>query len=430
MNKTTPACRVSLRPLLAAFVLALGMAPFARAAAPAAAPVLRSGDLVAVIGDSITEQKLYSLYIEQYLLLCQPAENLMAMQFGWSGERASGLVSRVNNDVLGFKPTVATTCYGMNDGGYSPVSDGTLAAYKKSMTEAVQKLKAGGVRVIVVGSPGVVDSKSFKRPNADAPTYNETLAALAKTAREVAEVEGVRYADVNGVMMEAMTKAKAARGEGYLLAGDGVHPSGNGHLAMAYAFLKALGVSGDIGTLGIDYASGRVIGSPGHTVLGYEKGVLSVESTRYPFCFTGKEDGNDSRGMTPYLPFNDDLNRFRLVVKNAPARALVTWGANFKEFTAAELAAGINLAAEFPENPFQAPFAAATAAFRDQQNFETAGIKNMLNPIGRWRIDVPEGAAHYDALQAMVTAKSAALRAASRAAVKPVKHQIMISPAS
>ena len=395
-----------------------------------AEPALRSGDLVAVIGDSITEQKLYSLYIEQYLLLCHPAENLMAMQFGWGGERASGLVSRVNNDVLAFKPTVATTCYGMNDGNYKPVEPATVDAYRRSMTEAVKKLKAGGVRVIVVGSPGVVDTKSFKRSGADADTYNQTLAALRDVAREVAAAEGVRFADVHAAMMDAMTKAKAARGADYLIAPDGVHPYGSGHLAMAYAFLKALGVDGDIGTLTVDYAAGTATGSPGQRVTGYSAGQLSVESTRYPYCFAGKEDGNDTRAMSAFVPFNDELNRYRLVVKNAPARTSVTWGGASKEFTAAQLAAGINLAAEFPDNPFAEPFAIATKVLQAQQAFETAGIKNMLNPLGRWRIDLPEGASHYDSLQKMIMTKSEAGRAASASAVKPVVHQITIKPAS
>ena len=37
---------------------------------------LQKGDSVAVIGDSITEQRLYSMYIEDYLLMCQPAADL------------------------------------------------------------------------------------------------------------------------------------------------------------------------------------------------------------------------------------------------------------------------------------------------------------------------------------------------------------------
>lgn len=415
---------LQLRRLIA--VTALFCAPvLSRSAEPA----LRPGDLVAVCGDSITEQRLYSLYIEQYLLLCQPEQNLMSMQFGWSGERAPGLVSRIDSDVLTFKPTVATTCYGMNDGGYKAVEPATTETYRKAMTEAVQKLKAGGVRTIVVGSPGVVDTKSYQRPGSDAASYNATLAALRDTARDIATAEGVRFADVYDVMMDAMTKAKAARGENYLIAGDGIHPYANGQIAMAYAFLKALGVSGNIGTLTVDYPGNRAIGTIGHRVTGYKQGVLDVESTRYPYCFSGTETGTDTRAMSAFLPFNEDLNRFILVVQKAPANAKVTWGTASKTFTAAQLAAGINLAAEFPENPFSKPFADATKVIQAQQDFETTGIKNMFNPLGRWRNVLPEGASHYDELKKMIITKSEAMRAASRTAVKPVTYQITITPA-
>jgi len=81
---------------------------------------LQKGDYVAVIGDSITEQRKYSLFIEEYLTMCQPALELKQTQFGWSGETSWGFEARMKNDMLRFKPTVATTCFGMNDGGYSP----------------------------------------------------------------------------------------------------------------------------------------------------------------------------------------------------------------------------------------------------------------------------------------------------------------------
>jgi hypothetical protein len=52
----------------------------------AAEAKLQEGDFVAVIGDSITEQRLYSVYTEDYLLMCQPAQKLRAMHFeGVSG---------------------------------------------------------------------------------------------------------------------------------------------------------------------------------------------------------------------------------------------------------------------------------------------------------------------------------------------------------
>ena len=56
--------------------------------------------------------------MEDYLLMCQPTEGQKIVQFGWSGEQAPGFLARLDTDVYPFKPTVMTTCYGMNDGHY------------------------------------------------------------------------------------------------------------------------------------------------------------------------------------------------------------------------------------------------------------------------------------------------------------------------
>src|SRR5438105_2007972 len=72
-------------------------------------PHLQPGDTVAIIGDSITEQKMYSVFIEDYLLMCQPAQVARAMQFGWGGETAEGFKNRMTNDCFRYKPSVATT---------------------------------------------------------------------------------------------------------------------------------------------------------------------------------------------------------------------------------------------------------------------------------------------------------------------------------
>ena len=82
--------------------------------------ILREGDRLAICGDSITEQRMYSRIIETYLTVCVPDLRVSVRQFGWSGERAPGFLSRMTNDVLRFRPTIATTCYGMNDHRYQP----------------------------------------------------------------------------------------------------------------------------------------------------------------------------------------------------------------------------------------------------------------------------------------------------------------------
>src|SRR6185437_5103674 len=114
------------------------------------------------------------------------------------------------------------------------------------------------------GSPGCVDANTFHKDPKAAEMYNTTLGQLRDIDRELASELGVPFADVHQAMMDAMTKAKAKYGEGYDLAGtDGVHPNNNGHLIMAYAFLKALGCDGDLGTISVDLASGKAEGSEG-----------------------------------------------------------------------------------------------------------------------------------------------------------------------
>ncbi len=101
----------------------------------------------------------------------------------------------------------------------------------------------------------------------------------------------------------------------------------------------------------------------GHKVLASSKDFVEVESSRYPFCFSGDPSKPDSNlGMTEFIPFNNDLNRFKLVLRNLSGKGVkIIWGKNSKTFSAEEAAKGINLAAEFPENPFSQPFADAEA---------------------------------------------------------------------
>ena len=291
-------------------------------AATAADPKLQPGDYVAVIGDSITEQQLYSLYIEDYLLMCQPARDLRVTQFGWGGETAPGFANRMANDMLRFGATAATTCFGMNDGRYAPMSPATGEAYLKGQKSIVRQLKEAGVRFIVVGSAGCVDADTFSNHNAErAKMYNETLSAMRDIARQVAEEEGVAFANVLDPMIDVMTKAKAKYGHDYHLAGgDGVHPDRNGHLVMAYAFLKALGCDGNIGSITVDLNQNKAEASDGHKVLSCDRGVVEIESSRYPFCFYGDPAQTGStRGVIEFLPFNEQLNRLTLVVQGGTA---------------------------------------------------------------------------------------------------------------
>jgi lysophospholipase L1-like esterase len=362
--------------------------------------------------------------------MCKPATDLRVTQFGWGGETAPGFANRMANDTLRFRPTVATTCFGMNDGGYSPMDPAKAQRYRDGQRSIVKQLKAAGVRLIVVGSPGCVDADTFSGHNPERATmYNKTLADLRDIARSVANEQGVAFADVFDPMVTAMTKAKAKYGREYHLAGgDGVHPDRNGHLVMAYAFLKALGCDGNIGTITVDLQAEKATASEGHKVLSCANGRIAVESSRYPFCFFGDPaQPSSTRGVLEFLPFNEELNRLTLVVRGVKSEKLrVTWGGTSKEFSTAALDKGINLAATFLDNPFSEVFRKVEEKIADQQRLEIHLVKNLLHHVPEFERVAPEEHAALGRIAEGLLKKDKAAQDASAAAIRPVKHVIKI----
>jgi hypothetical protein len=231
-------------------------------------------------------------------------------------------------------------------------------------------------------------------------------------------------------MMDAMAKAKAEHGHDYFLAQDGVHPAPNGQLVMAYAFLRAMGCSGDIGTITVDAESGAATATEGHRIIASSAGRIEVESARYPFCFTDDPSYPEStRSILDCVPFNADLNRFVLVVANARSRMRVSWGGESRDYAAAELARGVNLAADFLQNPFLQAFARVHGLVAAQQAFETPAVKGLLNGMGATRKYFPEKSGAFDDMQAAVLGRDSQMLGECRAAVFPVRHVIELSAA-
>ena len=395
-----------------------------------AEPVLKPNDVLAICGDSITQQKIYTVFIEDYLLMCQPVEGLRIVQFGWGGERTFVFSQRIISDVLPFKPTVVTTCYGMNDGNYRAMDELTSRDYKGSTQRVIDGLKAGGVRQIVIGSPGCVDSKTFKRVPPE--VYNQTLDGLRGMGQELALKNGLVFADLYAPMTDVMAKAQAAYGNGYVfIGGDGIHPGQAGHLVMAYAFLKALGCDGAIGTITVDLGANKATGSPGQKVLSFENGTVTLRSTRYPFCFQGDPNkaGNTTASILKFFPFNDDLNRYVLAVKGIKGtKAKVTWGNDSKEFSAADLEKGVNLAAEFIANPFSDQFNKVDAAVQAQQALETTLVQQYLHNMAALKSMAPDEVDSIDKVAAAGMKRDADLFHAAQELVVPIEHTIKIEP--
>lgn len=385
--------------------------------------LLKTGDRLAICGDSITEQKMYSRLIETYLTVCMPQLQVTVRQFGWSGERAPGFLARMENDVLRFQPTVATTCYSMNDHRYQPYEAAWGQEYREASAAIVRTFQDRGVRVIQ-GSGGTVGKMPawVKQARGDVEDLNHSLAEFRNIALSVATEEQVAFADVFYPMLVGGFSGKQRYGDDYFISGkDGVHPGWAGQLVMAYAFLKAMGLDGEIATITLNWADGTATASDGHRVLTAQSGRIEIESSRYPFCAAGpvNDDGSLRSGMT-LVPFNAELNRFMLVVPNAPAgNYRVTWGETSKTYSAGNLAAGVNLAADFETNPFSEAFQRVDDAVAKKQAYETRQIKDLFHG--------PEGRADA-AMTAELTEKvRTPLAEAVRTAFVPVRHTIAIA---
>ena len=410
-----------------------------------ACPALKAGDRLAICGDSITEQRMYSRIMEDYLTVCVPQLKVEVRQYGWSGEQVPGFLGRMTNDCLRSNPTIATTCYGMNDFGYRPFEKRTGQIYEANSIRMVDAFKAHGVRV-VLGSPGSISRIPpwVKSPTITVEDLNLSLGALRNIDVGVAEKENIRFADVFWPMFAGGLAGAQAYGTNYAIPGnDGVHPHWAGHTIMAYAYLKALGLNGNLGTFTVDLKHDTIKVTEGHTVISAQAGTYEITSSRYPFCPCGPDgqaaagypeagqdditsDNSIQSGMT-LVPFNQDLNRLTLIVKNAPAgNYQVKWGAVSKTFTGTQLARGINVAAEFPINPFSEAFARVDAAVAAKQAFETKEIKERFHGAGSGT-SAEEIARHTDAVVGAAEAEHEALVAAVIAAFVPVTHTLSIT---
>jgi hypothetical protein len=159
----------------------------------------------------------------------------------------------------------------------------------------------------------------------------------------------------------------------------------------------------------------------GHELVSSGNGEVQIRSHRYPFCIGEGDPAKDDniRSGTMLVPFNQELNRLQLVVSHASAKSYrVTWGTDSKSFSADQLGKGINLAEEFPHNPFTESFNKVDAAVAAKQNYETRQIKQIFRSA--------EAQANMEETAAKTEKEREPLVAAIKAAFVPVTHTIKI----
>jgi lysophospholipase L1-like esterase len=332
-------------------VLLLALA--AGAAMAQAGFALKDGDRVVFYGDSITEQRLYTTFAETYVVTRFPKLNVTFIHSGWGGDRVNGggggpIDLRLWRDVFAYNPSVVTIMLGMNDGRYRPfdqaIFDEYAAGFKKIITTL--KRQAPGVRITVL-QPSAYDDVT--RPPAEGGGYNATLVRYSQFLKEFAETEKLGLADLNTPVVAALTKANAAdAASAARLIQDRIHPSAGIQLVMAEAVLKAWNAPAVVTDVEID--AGRA--SASRQVNTQVTAVSKANGLAWTQTDEALPMPLDSRDPLIALSlrssdFVETLNRQPLKVTGLAAGkyTLRIDGETAGSFEAAQLAAGINLAA-------------------------------------------------------------------------------------
>jgi lysophospholipase L1-like esterase len=224
--------------------LLLSTVPFATA--QTATPVtsdfaIHDGDHVVIYGDSITDQRLYSTFMEEYVLTRFPAWKVQWTQSGVGGDKVSGGAAgpidlRIQRDILPYKPNVVTIMLGMNDGYYRPSNDAIQKTYEDGYKSMVNTILQGapGVRLTLIG-PSPYDDVTHPTMH-----YNEVMQQYSEFDRKEADTTHQSFVDFNAPVVDVLQKVETAHPDlASRLIPDRVHPGEGVHWVMAETILKA-----------------------------------------------------------------------------------------------------------------------------------------------------------------------------------------------
>ncbi len=355
-----------MKHLLQRFLLVSGVLLLA-ASALAAEFAIRNGDRVVFLGDSITEQRLYTTYIEAYALTRHPEWKLWFRNVGWGGdtswlrqrahpderqlfaaepaaqqEMVQDSVGRgLRRDVLPLKPTFVTVKFGMNDHAYQPFREDIFRAYVRSQTEIAKELEAGGARVAFLTPQPIED----KRPDPDQDPRNQSLRKFADGLKEVASQQQALFVDQFDPYMTIMLRARRQDPGATIGGGDAVHPGPIGHTIMAWAVLKGLGASPLVSRARVDATAPKAGECEGCRVSNVKAagGVISFDRLDSALPMPVDSRAEPALNLAPIL---EDLDRYELEIKGLAVGPyeLTIDGEPAGEVRGDELAAGCNLA--------------------------------------------------------------------------------------
>ena len=329
---------------------------------------IKDGDRVVFLGDSITEQRLYTTYIEAYALTRHPDWKLSFRNVGWGGDTSwlrqrthpdekklfaadpSTLDSMVTDsvarglkrDVLPLKPTVVTVKFGMNDHSYQAFREDIFRAYVRSQEEIAKDLKQSGARVAFL-TPQPIEEK---RSDPDKDIRNISLRKFSDGLKEVSVKTGTTFVDQFDPYMAIMMGERAKDSSAFIGGGDAVHPGPIGHTIMAWAILKSLGATPMVSKSLVDHSAKSASGER-CKIQNLKFGERSLTFDRLDEALPMPIDPRAEPALK-LAPILADLDQYELKITGLPAGnyELFIDGEPARRASGEELSSGINLAGQ------------------------------------------------------------------------------------
>lgn len=346
----------------------LSLAAVLPGSASAAEFFFKDGDVIVMVGDSITEQHLYSNYVEMWTVTRFPQWKLTFRNVGIGGDRSVGGNARFARDVAAFKPTAMTVDFGMNDGSYRAFGEDTFKPYMDGLQGMANQAKAANIRAAWV-TPQPLDTGD-QGPTA-LTGYNQTLEKFSAGVREIAEKNGGLFVDQFHPYLATLDRARSqSMPYERITAGDAVHPGPPGQAMMAAAILQGLSFPALVASVEIDATAAKVVAVQNCVVekVRSTEGGIAFSRTDHALPFFPPE----AASVLKWTPLLETFNQYPLKVTGlAPGKYEIrVGGVKVAEKTAEELAAGTNLAAAvLAQGPIAAQVQAVKKAVEEKNRF-------------------------------------------------------------
>lgn len=331
----------------------------------------KEGDRAVFLGNSITDGGHYHSYIWLYYMTRFPNMNLRVFNGGIGGDTAFDMNKRLDGDIFCLEPTVLMVTFGMNDSGYFEYNgdnpkEFSEQKYQESIKNYQQMEKRfkelPNTRIVMLGTSPYDETVQLKG-NAPFRTKNETIKRIVEYQKQSAAENNWEFTDLNEPMT-TINRQFQQKDPSFTLCGrDRIHPDNDGHMVMAYLFLKAQGFAGkDVANVEIDANKKQTVTFENCTISNIKRNDKELsfdylaKSLPYPLDTIprGWEQSKSQAEAMKVVPFMDEMNREMLKVTGLKGNyKLLIDGEEIGIWNAGELAAGINLAKETKTPQYQ-----------------------------------------------------------------------------